>query len=138
VLRLLCTSFLVPVLAMLLALTTPVGTGDGVHQDQLLHPIFPHTHLIDGRIVSDQQLAAAQTAAARLAEVKPRTARHAPAVGAGSAAEALGVGLALSTTVPIVELRVIAPPGARLLQAELISPAEFREVPQDPPPHRIT
>jgi hypothetical protein len=34
-----------PLLALLLVVLTPIGTGEGVHRDQLLDPLFPHMHL---------------------------------------------------------------------------------------------
>ena len=34
-----------PILALLLIVLTPVGTGTGAHRDQLLDPLFPHVHL---------------------------------------------------------------------------------------------
>src|SRR5579864_8627041 len=87
--RLLVASLLVPVLAAMLALTTPVGTGEGVHQNDLLHPIFAHVHLIDGRIVSDQHILSRPThkADTTLAE-RPRG----PALGAGGGADDGGLG----------------------------------------------
>ena len=35
-----------PVLAFLLVVLTPVGTGQGVHADQLLDPVCPHLHFL--------------------------------------------------------------------------------------------
>src|SRR5579864_7654760 len=45
------------ILGLLLATTTPVGTGAGLHQFDLLHPLFSHVHLVNGRIVTHEQLA---------------------------------------------------------------------------------
>ena len=35
------------VLALLLIVLTPVGTGQGAHRDQLLDPLVPHVHFAD-------------------------------------------------------------------------------------------
>ena len=43
---------LILVLGGLLVVTTPVGTGQGIHQSELLHPLLPHLHLVAGRLVS--------------------------------------------------------------------------------------
>ena len=97
---------------------------------------FPHTHLVDGRIVSDQQLAAAQAAAARLARGPARAPAHGPALGAGGGADATGFGLALGPSLPALEQGTLAAPSGRVLQDASIDPLEFRLTPQDPPPVR--
>lgn len=35
-----------PVLVFLLMVLTPIGTGQGVHRDQLMDPVFPHLHFL--------------------------------------------------------------------------------------------
>src|SRR5438045_6357708 len=49
------------VLVLLLASTTPVGTGSGAHQFDLLHPLFSHVHVVDGRVVTHEQQLAEQS-----------------------------------------------------------------------------
>src|SRR5579864_7499576 len=66
-------------LAVLLASTTPVGTGAGTHQFDLLHPLFAHLHLVDGRWLTHEQLAQ------RVTPVETRTSPG-PALGAGNSA----------------------------------------------------
>jgi hypothetical protein len=133
--RLLIGQLVVPLLATLLVLSTPVGTGTGVHQDELLHPVLPHVHLINGHMVSDQQLATDRIAA------DPQTAdtraTHGVAVGAGSNADAAGLGLALGPTLPAIEAVRATPADGRLLMAENGVPPEFRDEPQDPPPDHL-
>ena len=123
---------LAPLLTALLALTTPVGTGEGVHQDQLLHPVFAHTHLIDGRMVSDAQLAAALAAAS--AELTPSPPTRGPALGAGSGADGGGAGLALGPTLPATTVPFQPEAERRVFFPERAAPVEFREPPEDPPP----
>jgi hypothetical protein len=130
--RLLAGHFLVPILAALLALTTPLGTGQGVHENELLHPLWAHVHLIDGRIVSDEQLAAAR-AAATPDDVTSKP-PGGPALGAGNGAGALGLGIGLGPTLPILALTLPGAPESQLLLSENDFPTEFRDSPQDPPP----
>src|SRR3954451_8648071 len=79
-------------LLLLLSVTTPTGTGDGVHSALLLHPLFAHTHLINGRIVSHQ--GSEQT------PIEQPAAQTGPAIGAEAGAAA-GAGVAISPTVPL-------------------------------------
>jgi hypothetical protein len=123
--RSLAGQLLVPVLATLLVLTTPVGTGQGVHEHELLHPLLPHIHLIDGRIVSDEQMAAARSSATP----------NGPAFGAGSGADAPGLGTAMAPTLPVIGLILLAAPDGRLAASESAVPVEFRDAPEEPPPN---
>jgi hypothetical protein len=130
--RSLAFQLVVPLLASLLVLTTPVGTGQGVHANELLHPVLPHVHLIDGRIVSDEQLAAARSMAS--GDSVTSQPASGPALGAGSGADAAGLGLALGPTLPILSLSIVADSQDRLLVSDSVFPTEFRDSPQDPPP----
>jgi hypothetical protein len=121
-----------PMLATLLVLTTPVGTGQGIHENELLHPVFGHVHLIDGQIVSDEQLTAAR-AASNPDGVTSRPIRG-PALGSGSAADASGLGVAIGPTLPMIGVLIASPLEGRLLVSEGAAPTEFRDPPQDPPP----
>jgi hypothetical protein len=131
--RLLAGQLLVPVLATLLVLSAPVGTGQGAHANVLLHPVLPHVHLIDGRIVSDEQLAASR-AAAPPDGVTSRP-QSGPALGAGSGADAPGLGLALGPNLPQSGISMAAASQGRLPLSESAVPTEFRDPPQDPPPN---
>jgi hypothetical protein len=130
--RSLAVQLIVPVLASLLALTTPVGTGQGVHANELLHPILKHVHLIDGRIVSDEQLAAARAAAR--ADPVTGSPTSGPALGAGNGADAAGLGLALGPTLPTLSLSIADNSQDFVPTSNSVFPTEFRESPQDPPP----
>jgi hypothetical protein len=44
------------ILAVLLIGTTPVGTGVGSHQFELVHPLFSHFHIVDGRVLTHEQI----------------------------------------------------------------------------------
>jgi hypothetical protein len=117
------------VLVVLLATTTPVGTGGGLHQLDLLHPLFSHVHLVNGRVLTHEQLAQENASAA--AE-QPGVAG--PAIGAGSGASSDAAGVGLSPTLPGLTLalpRGIAWP--RSTEAATI-PAGRTEAPPDPPP----
>jgi len=129
--RLLVASLLIPVLAAMLALTTPIGTGEGVHQNDLLHPIFPHVHLIDGRIVSDQHVVSRPTRKTDASLAHPP---RGPALGAGGGADDGGLGLGLVPTVPVQDVAVPSLPAVRLRVDPNARPAEFRDAPEDPPP----
>jgi hypothetical protein len=43
--------FLVYLLAVLLSATSPIGAGHGVHEGQLLDPLVPHVHFVNGQRV---------------------------------------------------------------------------------------
>jgi hypothetical protein len=133
--RVLAGQLIVPILATLLVLTTPVGTGQGVHGSEILHPVFPHSHLINGQIVTDGQAAAARAALPpeSVASQSPRGV----ALGAGSAADAAGLGLALGPTVPLFGIAVLPALESRLPAIGSLVPTEFREPPQDPPPDHL-
>jgi hypothetical protein len=119
-------------LAVFLLLTTPFGTGDGLHQNELLHPVLPHVHTINGQIVSDQQLAMQRAAQDALsASTEPTRGR---AIGAGAGADAAGPGIALGPTLPAAVPLDAHSAEARLTIADATLPAEFRAEPPDPPP----
>ena len=44
------------VLAVLLIGTTPIGTGVGAHQFDLVHPLFTHVHIVNGRVLSQWEM----------------------------------------------------------------------------------
>lgn len=131
--RSLAGQLLVPVLAALLVLTTPVGAGQGVHQNDLLHPVLQHMHLVNGVVVTDEQVAAAR--AAQLQDsVTNTTPVGGPALGAGNGADAAGLGIGLGPTLPLALFPVNPDPYARLAMPDIAWPTEFLDSPQDPPP----
>src|SRR5439155_25229598 len=84
-------------LLLLLAVTTPTGTGDGIHDSVLLHPLFSHSHLVGGRIVSHEQMADVSSTPAALNT-------KGPGLGAVAGASATSAdALAISPTVPVQE-----------------------------------
>jgi hypothetical protein len=123
-------------LVTLLWLTTPVGTGQGVHSSMLLHPVLPHVHLLNGVMVTDEQLAAARAFAS--AERVPQAPMSGVALGAGSGADAAGLGIALGPTAPAAALTVFDFNVDRLAApTDSALPTEFRDPPQEPPPNPI-
>jgi len=119
------------VLAMLLVSTTPIGTGGGVHQFDLVHPLFSHLHLYAGRLLTHQQLEQA------LADHVPanRPSVPGPAFGAGTASDALDGGLAVGPLVPLQPVANVASrPGQRLDLDDVSVPRGRTEAPPDPPP----
>ena len=112
-------------LGVLLATTTPVGTGAGVHQFDLLHPLFSHVHLVNGRIMTHEQMAQQSSAQPVRAGVN---------LGADTGASTADGGPGVSPSVPSPELFAAAGlPAERVI----LEPAPVRgrdEAPPDPPP----
>ncbi|MBV9577419.1 MAG: hypothetical protein JO057_02390 [Chloroflexi bacterium] len=117
------------VLTLLLAGTTSVGTGAGVHQFDLLHPLFSHLHLVNGRLLTHEQMAAEAAAAA---STTPPV--QGVAFGANGAGAADG-GLGTSPTVPRQAPMVIWESTWRwdAFQIETV-PIGREDAPPDPPP----
>ena len=114
------------ILTLLLASTTPVGTGAGVHQFDLLHPVFSHMHLINGRLVTHEQLAAEMAA--------PAAPLPGVALGSGGGAGADEGGIGVSPTLPN-PVPFVAPSAAtEWTHADLRTPVGRREAPPVPPP----
>jgi hypothetical protein len=113
---------LVYLLVVLLCVTTPVGTGQGVHHDQLVDLILPHTHYHavtpDGPPQPLSHDRSSQTS-----------------VGADSGADGGGLGLGLTPTLPLGPraLQPIASPRRWVSDVQLLPGAWF-EAPPDPPP----
>jgi hypothetical protein len=123
------TGLLSPILAVLLVVLSPIGTGQGVHRDQLLDPLFPHVHFGNGP--TTMQTAALQTYQRLFRSRLP----DGPALGAGAGAAtaALGVGVtppipASTAGMPVRELLW------RLESIDLLPRGAPVEAPPDPPP----
>lgn len=124
-------SFVVCVLVTLMALTTPIGTGRGVHQADVLHPIFPHRHLLHGHIASDDDDSAQSATSSVQVTSRPPAG---PALGAASGADAASMGTAISPTVPQFGLLPLSRQLGRLVPFRLAPPRNFLVLPEDPPP----
>src|SRR5262249_27517313 len=133
--RSLLGQLVVQLMAALLVITTPIGTGEGLHQSELLHPVLPHVHTINGRIVTDQQLALERTTQSEPAANSQSV--GGPALGAGSGADAAGLGIALGPALPAVEPVHSRSAEGRLPIVDGAAPSEFRAEPLDPPPDPI-
>jgi len=113
-------------LTLLLASTTPVGTGAGVHQFDLLHPLFSHVHLINGRFVTHEELAR------EAAAVQP----GAPgvAIGGSSAGAGSDDGIGVSPTLPMHTQPLLNPARVGWVMSDMAMPDGHDEAPPDPPP----
>jgi hypothetical protein len=121
-LRSLAGVLLTYVVSLLLASTSPVGAGQGVHQFQLVDELLPHLHLVNGQRVA---IGAAQP------DTTSTTDR--PAIGAGAGASATLFAGVLLTPVA-VPLTVYRARGERLSAEDKSLPAGRAEAPPDPPP----
>jgi hypothetical protein len=121
VLRSLAGVLLIYALSGLLASTSPVGAGRGVHQFQLVDELLPHVHLVNGQRV---EMGAAQP---------DTTSSGGPAFGAEAGASAtLAIGVLLTpSTVPLMVNRL---QGERLSAEEMPLPPDRAEAPPVPPP----
>jgi len=115
------------VLTLLLAVTTPVGTGAGVHQFDLLHPLFSHLHLVNGRLMTHEQMAA-ELAAPTTPVV------HDVAFGAGGGAGSDDAGVGVSPPVPLQAPLVMRVFVAHWDFGDVAAPMGREEAPPDPPP----
>jgi hypothetical protein len=119
-LRSLAGVLLIYVLAGLLASTSPVGAGRGVHQFQLVDELLPHVHLVNGQRI---EVGAPQT----------DTTTGGPTLGAEAGASATLVGGVLQLPTPVV-LTVNRGPGERLSAEDAPLPHGRADAPPDPPP----
>ena len=114
------------VLVLLLAATTPVGTGAGVHQFDMLHPLFSHVHVVNGRVVSHEQMA--------FEALGMTTPAPGVAVGSGGGAGTDDLGVGVSPTLPLAAPLLVWISRASWEPIELVPPASRNEPPPDPPP----
>ncbi|HEY1292616.1 MAG TPA: hypothetical protein VGJ60_05930 [Chloroflexota bacterium] len=114
------------VMTLLLASTTPVGTGAGLHQFDLLHPLFSHLHVFNGRLMTHEQLEVEMAGApAPAAGVS---------VGAGGGAGSDGAGVGISPTLPMPARLITVVLPARWQTFDVVAPAGREDSPPDPPP----
>src|SRR5258707_983436 len=78
------------VLVLLLIGTTPTGTGVGLHQFDLIHPLFAHVHIVNGHVLTHDQVQQGVTTPSP----------SGPALGAGSGANQSSIGLGVSPILP--------------------------------------
>lgn len=110
-------------LLLMLSVTTPTGTGDGVHGSVLLHPLFSHTHLIDGRIVPHN--GAAETAGTT----------DGPAFGAAAGSASIASdAVVVSPTLPLHYIQLGPPLQDIYPHYQLHRPRGLTVPPPDPPP----
>lgn len=114
-------------LLLMLSVTTPTGTGDGVHSAVLLHPLFAHTHVVDGRIVVHQPFGEQAPAST------PVDPQAGPAIGAEAGAAA-AVGLAISPTLPLHDFTFEFGTAVRWPLPDTRAPIGLTVAPPDPPP----
>jgi hypothetical protein len=125
--RVLPGSTVAMLLAVLLVGTTPVGTGAGMHQFDLVHPLFAHVHLVNGRVVTHDQMQRGETAS--------RRGSPGPAVGAANApGTANGELGAFATDQPVRALEVVMMWRSGRTEWSALFPPDRREAPPDPPP----
>jgi len=114
------------VLALLLIGTTPTGTGAGLHQFDLVHPLISHVHIVNGRALTHDQVPPAATTT---------TSSPGPAFGAGSGANQSSIGLGVSPVLPVQSVGLVSGLRSPRLAMTLRPPAgRMQETPPDPPP----
>jgi len=114
------------VMTLLLASTTPVGTGAGLHQFDLLHPLFSHLHVFNGRLMTHEQLAAA------MADTSPPGPGVSVGSGGGAGSDDAGIGISPTLPLPAPFRMMISPVGWAAL--DHMAPEGRDEPPPDPPP----
>ena len=125
--RVLPGSTVAMLLAVLLVGTTPVGTGAGMHQFDLVHPLFAHVHLVNGRVVTHDQMQRGETSS--------RRGSPGPALGAANAPGAAdGDPGAFATDQPVQALGFGMMWHSGHTEWSALFPLDRREAPPDPPP----
>lgn len=118
---------LVLLLAIVLIGTTPMGTGAGVHQFDLLHPLFSHVHVVNGRMLTHEQMQRGDMGAQRVST--------GPALGAASGSNVADGDLGVVGTDRPAQLLVALPTWSMRRADWLVAvPLDRLEAPPDPPP----
>lgn len=122
--RSLVSALLGYVLAVMLIGSSPVGTGQGVHNNQLLDALIPHVHFVNGQQVQPGT-----------PPPDPTVYRSGPAIGAGAGATAATLGLVLTAPLPptLLGLRNRAERW-QFAPTDQLLPHSRTEAPPDPPP----
>lgn len=118
------TAFL---LAVLLVSTTPVGTGAGTHQFDLLHPLFAHVHLVNGKVLTHEQME-------QPTAPEPSRPTAGPSLGAGAAAGSVDAGVGLSPVIPGQVFGYVMALPVWSVSDRLVVPDGNEEAPPVPPP----
>ncbi len=113
-----------PLLALLLMVLTPVGTGQGAHRDQFLDPLFPHVHFVDGSTL--------------LLRASPHVVEYSgqgPALGAGAGAVTASLSIGLTPPTPDWPmLKAVGISIRRLVPLTTRPAGALADPPPDPPP----
>jgi hypothetical protein len=118
-------------LALVLIGTTPMGTGAGIHQFDLLHPLFSHVHVVNGRVLTHEQMQRGVTDGQRLS--------LGPALGAATGSTVADGDLSVvSTDQPIESFDALLVWNVRRADSLEPLPPDRREAPPDPPPTPTT
>jgi hypothetical protein len=113
------------ILALLLIGTTPTGTGAGLHQFDLIHPLFAHVHIVNGRVLTHDQVQPGT----------PSTPSPGPALGAGAGANQSSIGLGVSPVLPIAMTGFVGEQRTPRLATRVRPLAgRMQDSPPDPPP----
>jgi hypothetical protein len=119
---------LIYLLAVLLVSTSPMGAGQGVHRDQLVDLLVPHTHYVTS--ATDVHRGQRQVAS------EPSST---PSVGAGAGASASSIGAVLTPPVPDWASVALGAHSSRLgLVSRVRAPVGWRDPPPDPPPTSVS
>ena len=119
------------VLTVLLVSTTPVGTGGTAHQFDLLHPLFSHVHIVNGRVLTHEQLAQPEAGAWR---APVQLVHSSPTLGSGSGSAPDGGGLGATPVVPLSYVAMPLVPPYAWPASDAGVPRGREEAPPDPPP----
>src|SRR5258708_6019340 len=113
------------ILALLLIGTTPTGTGAGLHQFDLIHPLFAHVHIVNGRVLTHDQVQ----------QGTPTTPSPGPAFGAGAGANQSSIALGVSPVLPTAVTGFVGEKRSQRLATRVRPAARPLQVPPpDPPP----
>ena len=114
-------------LLLVLALTTPIGTGQGAHRTMLLHPVFSHTHVVDGQVISHHQMETSASTAESMGE-------GGTSIGAAAGASVASHVVSVSPTLPLQDWRLQPDASLRHAPMDALLPQGRVEAPPDPPP----
>jgi hypothetical protein len=113
------------ILALLLIGTTPTGTGAGLHQFDLIHPLFAHVHIVNGRVLTHDQVQ----------QGTPSTPSPGPALGAGAGGNQSSIGLGVSPVLPIAATGFVGEQRSPRVAPRVRTLAgRMQDSPPDPPP----